>query len=141
MRNTGGNTNDNRSVILFANLICGFHEILAFLAVAGFKARSMCASGKHPRVLLVLRGMHSGVIGNNEYHAGINTGIGCCEEGVGTHIQTDMLHAGKTASAAYCCTECNLDGDLFVGCPFGIDLGIVSNVLVDFGAGSSGICA
>ena len=85
--------------------------------------------------------MHTRIISNNYDHTCIDSGIAggiirvCC------NIESDMLHAGKAARTADCCTESDFNCNLFIRRPFGIDFRIRSNGLVDLGAGSSGICA
>ena len=85
--------------------------------------------------------MHAGIVGNNNDHACINAGVGCGEERIGCNIQADVFHTCEAACTAYGCTESNLYGNLFVGGPFGVNLGVSRNVFVDFGAGRAGICA
>ena len=54
MCNTGGDTDYNRSIILFADLVCCFNKILTFLAVGRFDTGSVRTLGYHSSVLFIL---------------------------------------------------------------------------------------
>ena len=73
-------------------------------------------------ILLVLRGVHTGVIGNNDDHAGVDAGVGCRKQRITGDVQTDVLHTAEAALAGHSGAECDFHGNLFVRRPFAVDL-------------------
>ncbi len=50
-------------------------------------------------VLLVLRGVHAGVVGGDHHEAGVDAGESERHEGVGGDVQADVLHGDQGARA------------------------------------------
>ena len=91
------------------------------------------------RVLLVLRRMHTGIVRNDDHHAGIDARIGRGEQRVGRHVQADMLHAAEAARSGDRRAERRFHGDLFIRRPFAVDLVVLRGALRHFCARRAGI--
>ena len=76
------------------------------------------------RILLVLRRMHTGIVGNREDHSSVNTYVRHRKQRICRHIQPHMLHGTKRACSSKrssrSCFRCNL----LVWCPFAINLDV-----------------
>ena len=72
-------------------------------------------------VLLVLRGVHAGVVGGEHDEASANAGICSREQRVRRNVHANVFHSRKNASATGRCADADFDGDLLVHTPLGID--------------------
>ena len=91
-------------------------------------------------VLLVLGGVHGGVVGRDNDEATVNTVVAGGEDGVSGHIDANVLHGGQTADAAKSCADGHLGCDLLIGGPLAVQaVLILGQVLKDFGAGGAGV--
>ena len=91
------------------------------------------------RILLVLRRVHGGIVGNADHHSGIDAGIGKRKERVRRHIQANVFHSTSTANAAERGAESNLHGNLFVGRPFAVQIVIFGKKFGNLGGRGAGI--
>ena len=90
-------------------------------------------------ILLILAGMHTGVIGNADNKTCVNAGVAHGEERVAGNVETNVLHAAKCSLAGKSCAEGNFHCNLFVGSPFAVNFLIFCSLFAYLGAGSSGI--
>ena len=78
---------------LFGEVESVVHHVVCFLLVAWFVHRDEREVAIETAVLLVLRGMHAGVVGSNDYKTTFYAGNGRVDETVGSHVHTHVLHA------------------------------------------------
>ena len=135
----GAHTDENGSVEFFGELEGELGEFKRLCRVGGLKHWELGRLGIVTGVLLVLRGVHTGIVGNEDDEAAVYAGVGHGEERVGCHVETDVLHSAGSASAAEGSAEGGLESDLFVGRPFAVDLVVFSGEFCDLGGGSSGV--
>ena len=69
-------------------------------------------------VLLVLGGIHAGIVGRKHHIPAADTGIGGGEQRIRRNVDADVLHGGKHARAGRACADAHFDGDLLVDAPF-----------------------
>ncbi len=90
-------------------------------------------------ILLILRGMHTGVIRDRDHETAVDAGVSGGIERVGRDIQADVLHRRKCSCTCEGCAQCGLNGDLFIRCPFRIDFVVLRNCFGDLCRGRAGI--
>ena len=90
-------------------------------------------------ILLVLRRMHTCIIGNANDHTCVDAGIGNGKQGVCRHIQANVLHGAETALTCKAGTESSFHSNLFVRCPLSIDFFIGGYTFGDLGTGGAGV--
>ena len=69
-------------------------------------------------VLLVLGGIHAGIVGCKHHIPAADAGIGGGEQRVRRNVDADVLHGGQHARAGRTCADAHLNGDLLVDAPF-----------------------
>jgi len=116
----GGGTVQHGDVELLGDIEGGLHEVQAFLAVGGLHHGYLRGLGIVTVVLLVLAGVHGGIIGGDHHVALAHAVIRGGEHGVGGHVQAHMLHGAQRAGAGHGRTVGHLGGDLLVGGPFAV---------------------
>ena len=135
----GAHLQQHRTVKLLGDLISGLGEGQSLGRVGGLQHGQLGSHGIVPGVLLVLGGVHAGVVGHGDDHARIHTGVCHGEQGVGGHVQAHVLHGAEGALARQTCAEGGLHGYLFIGSPLGVDLIKFGHLLGDLGAGGAGV--
>ena len=60
---------------------------------------TLAKRGEVAVVLLVLRGVHAGVVGGDDHQAGVDAGERERHERVGGHVEADVLHGHQGAGA------------------------------------------
>ena len=96
-------------------------EVVGLLAVGRLEHRDLGELGVVAVVLLVLRGVHAGVVGADDDQAGVDAGERERHEGVGGHVETHVLHGHDGAHAGERSAHGGLEGDLLVDAPLGVD--------------------
>ena len=134
-----GYAQQHRRVVFFAYLEGLFREVFGFLAVGGFEHGDFRRGGVVAVVLLVLRGVHSGIVGGNDDDAALCAGVGEREQRVGGDVETDVLHRDDGAPAGEGRAGGDFEGNFFVRCPFGEDFVVPRDGFEDLGAGRAGI--
>ena len=129
----------HRRVELLAQLKRGDRQVFRLLAVAGLQAGNTGELGEGAVVLLVLAGVHRGVVGGDDHQARLDAGHRRVHEGVGRDVQADVLHGRQGALARVGRADRHVHGDLFVGRPFGVDVGETREFFEDFGGGGAGV--
>ena len=127
---------DKGSIKLFGQVIRCLHIGHAFGAVGRFHHRQFGTDGVMSAVLFVLGGMHTGVICHADYQPGGHTGIPGHEQRVSGYVKAHVLHPAESPAAADSSTHSGFQGNLFIGCPFGVDFGIFCNFFRNFRTGS-----
>ena len=122
----------------------GQHGVLSRLGgIRGLQHGDLGGDGVVAGVLLVLGGVHTGVVGHAQHQTAVHTGVGHGIQGVGGHVEAYVLHgAGGTGTG-----EGSAEGDfkchLLVGGPLAVHLGadvaVLGGVLGDLGGGGAGV--
>lgn len=137
--NARRHANQNGDVVFFAELV-GFDEhVLAFLAVGRLEHGRHGSPGVVAVVLLVLRGELTWLVSRDDDRASVDPDVGEGEEGVGSHVETNVLHGRDRARARDRGTDDRFEGNFLVGRPLSVDLGIACDVFKDFCAGRAGV--
>ena len=101
--------------------------------------RQLGVEGHPACVLLVLRGVHPGVIRDHDDEAGQNAGVGGCHQRVHRDIQPDVLARKQAAGPGDGRPESNLEGHFLVDRPLRIHLGELGQGLQNLGRGRARI--
>ncbi len=137
--NARGAAQEHRGIELLARVECQLGEFQRFLAVGRLEHRHLGELGVVAAVLLVLRRVHPGVVGDHQHQPAAHAGVGQGEERVGGHVDADMLHGHHRAGAGEAGADSDLEGDLLVWRPGGVDFFVLRGVFENFGAWSAGI--
>ena len=139
MGHTGTHFQQDRGVKLLGDLVGQLGKGQSLRRVRRLQHGQLSGLGIIAGILLVLRAVHTRVIGNADNHAGVDTGVGDGEQWVGRNVQAHVLHAAEAPLAAHGRAESGLNGDLFIGRPLGVDLRVLGGALGDLRAGRTGI--
>ncbi len=137
---SGGHAEQHGHVEALADVEGRLQIVLGFLGIAGLDAGHLGELGVVAVVLLVLGAVAPGVVGGNQHQSAGDAGIGDGEQGVGRHVDTDMLHGRQGTGAGHGGPDGVFHGHLLVGGPFALDsAGVQGGVFKDFRAGRAGI--
>ena len=117
VREPRGGAQQHRRVELLGQLEGPGQKVVGLLAVGRLEHGDPGEGGEVAVVLLVLRGMHAGVVGGEHDEAGVDAGQGERHEGVGRDVQPDVLHGHEGARAGQRGADAGLEGDLLVDAP------------------------
>ena len=117
MCHTGAHFQDNRGIKLFRQFKGTHGKFPCFRGIRRLQHRNLGCDGMMAGILLILRGMHAGIIRYHNHHTCIDTGIGNGKQRVCCHIESYMLHAAEAALACQRRTKSHFHGYLFIGCP------------------------
>ena len=106
---------------LFGELETVAGHVVALLLVGGLKRGDESKLGVETRVLLVLGGVHRGVVGNDYKQTAVGAGHAGIDECVGGYVHADVLHRHDGAFAAERHTKSFLDGGFLVRRPMRVD--------------------
>ncbi len=95
----------------------GTGHVVAFLLRGRLEARDEREVRVHAAVLLVLAGVHAGIVGDRDDQAAFDAGDGRVHKRVGGDIEANVLERDQRASSGVADAEGLLEGDLFVGRP------------------------
>ena len=141
--NAGAHAQQNGGVKFLGESKSGHSHLACLGGVGGLQHGHLGGDGVVAGILLVLRGVHTGIVGHAQYKTAVDAGVGHGVKGVGGHVQTNVLHGASRARACERCTEGDLKGDLLVGCPFAPQVGAIAAIFGgkfgDFGGGRSGV--
>ena len=90
-------------------------------------------------VLLVLRGVHAGIIRYANDHTRVHTGIGHSIEGISRDIEAYVFLRAERTAAGQTGAKGRFHGYLFIGSPFAIDVIELHCFFSDFCTGGTGI--
>ena len=108
-------------------------HLVGLLAVGRVQARDAPKGGVVAAVLLVLRAVAAGVVGGEQHQARVDAGVGRAHEGVGGHVDAHVLHGDEAAHATHGGAQAHLEGDLLVGRPLAVHVGLAHQVLERLG--------
>ena len=135
----GGGAQHDRRVELLAELEGEPGQLVGLLAVGGLQHGHLGEAGVVAVVLLVLGAVHARVVGADDHQAAPDAGDGGGEEGVGGHVQADVLHGDQGPHAGVGGAQRHLHGHLLVGRPLGVQVSVACYGLQDLGAGGARI--
>ena len=135
MGDPGGQPQQHRRVESLGQLIPQLGESQTFGGIAGLQHGHLGGDGVMAGILLVLGGMHPGIVRHGADHAAVHPYVGGGIKRVGRHVQPHVLHGAEAAGAAGGRAEGDLEGHLLVGGPLGIDIrAVLHHAFGDFGA-------
>ena len=139
MGHPGAHLEKHRAVEGLGNLIGPHGEGPALGAVGGFQHGELGGAGIVPGVLLVLGGVHPGVVRHADDHAGVDAGVRHGKQRVRRHVQSHVLHAAETALSRETGPKGRLHGHFLVGCPLAVDFVVLGGLLRNLRTGGAGI--
>ena len=113
----GGHAHEHGEANLLAQLVGLLHHVIGLLLGAGLQRGNHRELAIEAAVLLVLGGVHRGVVGHEDHQTAVHTRHARVNERVGAHVQAHMLHADQGALAHEGHAEGSLHRRLFVGTP------------------------
>ena len=141
MGNARRGAKQHRHVKLFRDPVSFLHEVDAFLGVGGLYQGDLGGAGIAAVVLLVLGGVHAGVVCRDDHEAAVDAVVGRGKQRIGGHVQTDVLHCAEAAHPADGSAVGDLGGDLFIRRPFAVQgVLILGQRFKNLRTGSAGIC-
>ena len=141
VRGAHGRADDHGRVEAFAHVHGFDHEILAFLAVAGFQHGELAELGIVAVVLLVLGAEQARIVRRDHHEGGFRARVGRVEQGVGKDVHPDLLGRDHRTAPRVGRARGGVHGDFFVHGPFRIDFFVLRHILEDLGTGRPGIAA
>ena len=120
MRNANSRPHHYGSVKLFGYAISVFRKSVRFCRVCWFHDRNHRSHCVVTRVLFVLRGKHTRIIGGKDDKAAINAGIGRRKQWVSANIHTNMFHGNQDTRTCSRSANSDFKSDFFVWTPFSI---------------------
>ena len=137
---SGGGAQNDRGLELLRYLKGQDQKVLGLLAVGGLEQGNLGKSGVIAGILLVLRGVHSRIVGHAGHKAALHPDIAQGHERIRRHIQAHMLHGHNAASPGQGCSCCDLEGHLFIGRPLAVHIWLVPGQALKYlRGGRSGI--
>ena len=135
----GGQPQDHGRVKLLGQLIGELGKLLTLGRIGGLQHGDLGADGVIAAVLLVLGGVHAGIIGHSDHHAAVYADIGHGKKGISRYVQSHVLHSRKRTRAGKAGAGRHFHRHFLIGRPFALDLPIFGGGFRDFGTGSAGI--
>ena len=134
MAHAGGGAQNHRRAEFLRDAHAQRDEIARFLRVGRLQHGDFGEAGELARILLVLRGMHARVIGDDDDQAGHRADIGERHQRIGGDIQADVFHGDDGARPGQRSSRRHLQRHFLVGRPLAIDFGLMlDQVFQDLG--------
>ena len=92
-------------------------HLVGFLLVGGLETGDHRELGVESRVLLVLRAVHAGIVGDGQDQPSLDRDESGVDEGIGRDVQAHVFHRDEDAPAGEGSSEGLLVGGLLVGAP------------------------
>ncbi len=99
-----------------------FHELAGLRGTGRLEHRHLRIQGHPPRVLLVLRGVHAGIVTNHNDKSRQDAGVGGRHQRVHRDVESDVLAGEQAADPADRGPQSHFESHLFVDRPLGINL-------------------
>ena len=93
------------------------HHVVSLLLIGGLQTGHKGELGIEARVLLVLRRVHRRVVCCKDDESALHAGNGAVDEGIGTNVHANMLHADQCTFTCIRHAESRFHGGLLVGAP------------------------
>ena len=141
VRDPGSGAKQHRHVELFGDPVGFLHEVDTLLGIRGLYKRDLGGTGIVAVILLVLGGMHAGIVCRDDHEAAIDAVVGRGEQRIGSNIQAHVFHRTETAHTADGGAVGDLRGDFFIRRPLTVQgVLILGQRFKNLRAGSAGIC-
>ena len=111
---------EDREPELLGKFERGLDHVMRFLDACGVKTRQPRKMGIAAGVLFVLGTVGKGIVSAHDHKTTGHAGIRAGHQGIGCHIQPDMLHGAECTDAAPCCSKSILQGHFFIHRPLDI---------------------
>ncbi len=118
-----GHAQEHGHVEALADLHADLDEVLAILAVGRLEHGDLGEAGVVAIVLLVLAAVQLGIVRADDDEAADHAGVGQGHQGVGRHVEPDVLLRAEGARAAEGGAGRHLEAHLLVGGPLHVHLG------------------
>ena len=132
VRNTNARANEERHVKAFGQLERVFRELIRFLRICRVKHGNLSRCRVIMRILLVLRRIHSRVIGSQNHHTAMNAGARRRKQRISRHVHTHMLHSRQNTRASNACAHSAFNSNFLVCRPFSVHVIVCSQRLKRF---------
>ena len=131
---------DDGDLPLFGKVEGGARHVEGFLRIGRLEERAAGEPGEGAVVLLVLGGVHGGVVRRHEDESANRADAREGHERVHGHVQADVLHGDDGAGARQRGADGDFQGDFFVDGPLGLDFAAeFGDGFEDFGGGGAGV--
>ena len=117
VRQARGETDDHRGAEFLGHLERIVGDVVSFLLVGRLEARDEREFRIVAGILLVLGGVHGGVVGDHHHETAVGAGDGGVHERVSGHVQAHVFHAHHRAFARVGHTDGGLHSGLLVASP------------------------
>ena len=124
MVHAGGGAQEDRGAVLLGEVEGLLDHLIRLLRGGGVEAGDLGEGREGPGVLLGLRGDGARVVRDEDHHATLDAHVFEAHEGVGGHVQADLLHGHQRAGTGVGSTGGEFHGRFFVDGP--LDVGVFS---------------
>lgn len=140
MRHARRGAEEHGNVELLGNAVGLTHEVQAFLRIGRLDHGQLRCAGIVAVILLVLGGVHAGIVCGDNDEAAADAVVGSRENGVCRNVDTDMLHRTEAAHTCKARAVGHFRCDLFVRRPLTVKrITILGQRLEYLRAGGTGI--
>ena len=127
VRNSGGQSYDNRNIELFRKLESSLSKLLALPWIGRLYHHCLRSDSMVTWILLVLWRVHTRVIGDSYYHTCRYACVACCVKRVSGNVKTNVLHSAEASCTTYRSAKSHFHCHLFIRRPLSIYLVIFCN--------------
>ena len=141
MRDARRRAEEHGHVELLRDIIRRAHEVLALLRIRRLNKGDLRVLCIPAVILLILRGMHTGVVGIDDDETAVHAEIRGSKKRIRRDVKPDELHRAERPRTGDGRAVCHLDGDLFVGRPLAVEGVLILGKLFKYlRAGRARIC-
>ena len=141
MGHPGGGAQQHRHIKALGDLKGRPGKVQTFLRIRRLQHGQPGGTGIVTVVLLILGGMHAGIVGGDDDEATAHAVVGRSKNGIRRHIDAHMLHGADASDAGDGSAVGHLRSHLFVGRPFAVKgVFILGEGFKHLCAGRAGIC-
>ena len=130
---------DHWSVELFGQFECDLYKCKRLCRVRGLQHGNLGGDGVVAGILLVLGGMHAGIIRDRDDKTAVHSCVGHGIERVRGDVEADVLHAAESAASCQTGSEGGFQGNLLIRGPFAVDFIIFDGFFRYLRTGSPGV--
>ena len=131
VRNSGRGAHEHGRIKLLGELVGEHGEVLALLRIGRLEHRHLRGNRVVAGILLILRGVHTRVVGDSDHKAAVDAGVRRGIERVCGDVQADVLHRREGSRAGKARAQRRFNGNLFIRRPLCIDFLKLCDLLGD----------
>ena len=120
----GGEAHHDGNAVALRQFKAISRHIVGLLLIGGLKAWHHGEIRIETGILLILRGMHGGIVGSYHEQAAVGSRHRRIDERIGSHIDSHMFHRCNGTQTAVTHAESLLDGGLFIRRPVAVDFAL-----------------